>query len=181
MDSPKFSCEISITIEDRARRTPSECQSRPQSKPITPYLMCQSWCYWFCFPQTPLAIYVPIKFVAGHRTPEIFQNRSAQRGGEEREKPRAENHSFGNPNWFFSVASVLSAISVFIAFRWCESLPVPQRPLIRKWLFFSYGRTRNPRCRCTARARTTLSRSRAFADQIIDRITMTDPNRCLAQ
>src|SRR3981189_2628346 len=122
--------------------------------------MCQSWCYWLV-PTRARKIRAPGKVVAGHHTPKIFQHRGHRGRGEEKRKTRlCATTLLGNQTWFFSVSSVLSAISVLSIFGGCVPLRISPEASNRKWLFFFHMGGRGSR-----RAGGLRARERVFPDR----------------
>src|SRR5882762_7919185 len=138
--------------------------------------MCQSWCYWLV-PTTPRNIRAPGKVVAGHHTLKTFQHRVHRGRREEKRKTRVcATTLLGNPTWFFSVASVLSAISVLSLFGRCASLPVSTATPNRKSLFFFHMGGREIRGASGLRAPGRLFPDRALSRS--DPRPYPNPCRC---
>ena len=141
--------------------------------------MCQSWCYWLVS-QTGRNIRAPGKAVAGHQAPKIFQHgvhrgRRVEREQQEYVQPFVWEIPLG-----FSLCPLCSLRSLCYRFLVDGNrFPFPQRPLIE------YGRFSS--VREDAKSEVQVDRARqddsfqiaAFPDQIVDRITVTDPHDVL--
>src|SRR5882762_1015375 len=141
--------------------------------------MCQSWCYWLV-PATARNIRAPAKVVAGHRTPKIFPHRVHRGRREEREKLEYMQRSVWEISLGFSLWPLCSLRSLCYRFSAGEHrFPFPQEPLIENGCFFSVREDAKSEVQVHRAGQDDSFQIAAFADQIIDRITMTDPNDVL--